>query len=89
MMCGTICKLLKKNGKRGKMKRPRVEANMNHKYPVSCPLLGNKSIDEYTCFEIHTVVQETSPKSIAPKEIFEFADYKEKCRNCKYHRNDA
>lgn len=57
-------------------------------YPVECPLMKNKKIDEYTCFEIHTVVQGTSPTSIAPKEIFENEDYIEICENCKFHRND-
>ena len=38
---------------------------------IICPLMKNKEIDIYTCFEIHTVVDGTSPKSIAPKIIFD------------------
>lgn len=61
---------------------------MKINYPVECPLLKGKKIDEYTCFEIHTVVDETSPKYIAPKEIFEILNYKNVCKTCKFHRND-
>ena len=59
---------------------------MKVNYPVECPLLKNKIIDEYTCFEIHTVVDGTSPKCIAPKEIFENIDFKKICKTCKNHR---
>lgn len=57
------------------------------KYPVECPLL-NKKIDELICFDIHGVVQGISPKSEAPKEIFENKNYTEICKKCKYHRYD-
>ena len=36
---------------------------------VRCPLMKDQEIDLYTCFEIHTVVDGTSPKLIAPSEI--------------------
>lgn len=61
---------------------------MTTKYPVECPLLKNKAIDEYTCFEIHTVVDGTSPENIAPVEVLKHSNYADICRNCKYHRND-
>ena len=53
---------------------------------IICPLMKNKEIDIYTCFEIHTVVDGTSPKSIAPKVILDNKDYKDICKKCKNHR---
>lgn len=55
---------------------------------VRCPLMNNEEIDVYICFEIHTVVDGTSPKVIAPDEIFEHDDYEDICRQCKNHRLD-
>lgn len=57
-------------------------------YPVNCPLLDGKPIDEYQCFEIHTVVQGGSPECIAPKEFFKHSNYVDICKNCEFHRND-
>lgn len=57
----------------------------NIKYPVECPLM-EKEIDEYTCFEIHSVVDDNEPRCVAPKNIFKHENYVEICRNCKYHR---
>ena len=42
---------------------------------VRCPLMKDQEIDLYTCFEIHTVVDGTSPKLIAPSEIFDNDDF--------------
>lgn len=36
---------------------------------VKCPLLGNSWIDIWICFDIHGVVEETSPKNEAPEKI--------------------
>ena len=59
-----------------------------NEYMVRCPLIKDEEIEEYTCFEIHTVVQGTSPAFVAPKEIFDNKNYIEICNNCKYHRED-
>jgi hypothetical protein len=61
---------------------------MDIKYPVQCPLLGNREIDIDTCFDIHMVVEGTAPKYTAPKEIYEHEDYVEICQNCQFHRDD-
>ena len=61
---------------------------MDIKYPVECPLMGNKYIDMDVCFDIHMVVSGDAPDRTAPKEIFEHDDFKEICTHCKFHRND-
>ncbi len=55
---------------------------------VKCPLLGNSWIDIWICFDIHGVVEETSPKNEAPEKIFEHADYQDICLRCPNHRFD-
>ncbi|WP_300630679.1 hypothetical protein [uncultured Thomasclavelia sp.] len=55
---------------------------------VRCPLMKDQEIDLYTCFEIHTVVDGTSPKLIAPSEIFDNDDFENICKQCKNHRLD-
>ena len=57
-------------------------------YPVECPLLNYKKIADFVCLEIHTVVDETAPKVIAPEEIFLKENYREICMNCQWHRDD-
>lgn len=57
-------------------------------YPVTCPLMNDKKIDEDTCFDIHMVVHGGTPKWTAPEEIYEKSNYEEICFNCKYHRYD-
>lgn len=57
-------------------------------YPVECPLMNGKQIEEYQCFEIHTVVQGASPECIAPVEVLKHKDYVDICKKCKFHRND-
>ena len=61
---------------------------MDISYPVQCPLLGWKDIDEGTCFDIHMVVEGNTPKWTAPEEIYQHDDYVNICRNCKFHRDD-
>jgi hypothetical protein len=61
---------------------------MDIQYPVPCPLLGAREIDIGTCFDIHMVVEGTTPKYTAPKEIYNHKDYVEICLNCPFHRDD-
>lgn len=61
---------------------------MDIKYPVSCPLMGNKMIDMGTCFDIHMVIDGGAPKYTAPDDIYQMADYEHICKACKYHRDD-
>lgn len=61
---------------------------MDIKYPVSCPLMGGKHIDEIICFDIHSVVDAGAPKYTAPQIAVCRDDFKEICRNCQYHRDD-
>lgn len=61
---------------------------MDYKYPVSCPLLEGKLIDEGTCFDIHMVVCGDAPEYTAPPHILANADYKNVCKNCQHHRED-
>lgn len=37
---------------------------------VTCPLMDDKEIKIYTCFEIHCVLEGSDPKSIAPPKAF-------------------
>lgn len=50
--------------------------------------MGNSLIDIWVCFDIHGVVEETSPKCEAPEEIFRHPDYQEICFKCPNHRFD-
>ena len=61
---------------------------MDIKYPVKCPLLNSKSIDEGACFDIHMVVEGHTPKWTAPEEIYDHDDFQEICKKCQYHRDD-
>ena len=61
---------------------------MDIKYPVKCPLMGNKEIEEVTCFDIHCVVDGGTPERFAPKKAVSTPNYKQICKNCKYHRDD-
>ena len=60
---------------------------MEIQYPVPCPLMGRK-IDDDTCFDIHCVVEGGTPLYVAPKEIFQYKNYREICLACQYHRDD-
>lgn len=51
-------------------------------------LLLQENIDEGTCFDIHMVVEGLAPEWTAPKRAVQVKDFKEKCRNCPYHRED-
>ncbi len=57
-----------------------------YEYPVPCPLMKNQLIDANTCFDIHVVVDGSTPKDFAPKEIYEVANYENVCFHCPYHR---
>ncbi len=61
---------------------------MNIEYPVSCPLMNNMMVDKDICFDIHMVVDGTTPKDYAPQEIYEHDNYQDICLKCPYHRFD-
>lgn len=51
-----------------------------------CPLIGK--IEEEICFDINMVVDELAPERTISKEVIKIKNYKEICKNCKYHDND-
>lgn len=53
---------------------------------VNCPLL-DKEIDDGICFDISLVAEKMAPEYTAPPEAVEIPDYKEKCLECKNHRD--
>lgn len=63
-------------------------AERNVEYPVPCPLVDGKMVNMDICFLTHCVVDQDDPKCIAPAEMFAYADYREICKACKYHRDD-
>ncbi len=60
---------------------------MDIKYPVLCPLL-QQEIDAGTCFDIHMVVAGEAPEWTMPEEVLQIDDYRKRCLNCPYHRED-
>ena len=60
---------------------------MQIEYPVYCPLM-KKKIDIGICFDIHMVVEGNTPLYTAPKQIYEFENYREMCLKCPHHRDD-
>lgn len=60
---------------------------MEIEYPVNCPLMEREiSMDE--CFDIHMVVEGAAPVYTAPEKATSVPNYREVCRNCRYHRED-
>lgn len=51
-----------------------------------CPLIGY--IEEEICFDINMVADEMAPERTISKEVIKIKNYKEICKNCKYHDND-
>lgn len=52
-----------------------------------CPLM-EEAIDDGTCFDIHTVVENIAPLRTVPKKVQENEKRVEICNQCPYHRND-